>query len=62
MSKLACIKLLHPGAEKDLPKNVSKGKINWNTDEKHKRKFMKLTGKYLDGDNFKEDILTFWEE
>lgn len=60
------IQFMHPGKEHTLSKTAfKKGQtiFNWN-DKDHKRKFMKVTGEYIDGNDMlqKSDELYFWGE
>lgn len=56
--KLCIIQFPHPGGEHKPDNGNTK---DWNTGD-HKRKFMLQQGKYLDGNQLKEDQLVFWGE
>lgn len=56
--KLCIIQFPHPGGEHEPDKGNIK---DWNTGD-HKRKFMLQQGKYLDGNQIKENEIVFWGE
>lgn len=54
------VQFLHPGAE-HTPELKNDNFISWNT-EKHKRKFIKNPGQYLENNCPKNSDLVFWGE
>jgi hypothetical protein len=55
------IQFLHTAVEA-TPLKDSDIEIPWNNHKKHRRKFILSEGTYVNGDNVKEDCLTFWGE
>ena len=59
-NQLLFIQFLHPGSEHTPDKN-NPNHISWNQ-SKHKRKFIKNPGAYLEGDRKNDSDLIFWGE
>jgi hypothetical protein len=59
-NQLLFVQFLHPGGE-HIPDRNNQHHINWNQ-RKHKRKFLKNSGTYLEGDRKITSDLIFWGE